>query len=93
MLRTIARLAIFIVIGVTAFYAMRYYAAFRFAQHLGECSTPAELDIVSSTKASEAEKYATSSRIYSCITEKRSFIDRMFLKIPETWAKPPPAHR
>jgi hypothetical protein len=93
MLRIIARLAIFIVIGVAAFYAMKYYTVIRFGQHLGECSTPAELDIVGSTKASEAEKYAISSRVYSCINEKRSFIDRIFLKIPETWTRPPPAKR
>jgi hypothetical protein len=93
MLRTIARLALFIVIGVAAFYAMRYYAVFRFAQHLGECSTPAELDIVGNAKASDATKYAISSRVYSCINEKRSFVDRIFLKIPETWTKPPPTQR
>jgi hypothetical protein len=93
MLRTIAKLAVFIVIGVAAFYAMRYYAVFRFAQHVGECSTPAELDIVGSAKASDAEKYAISSRVYSCINEKQSFVDRIFLKVPKTWLNPPPTQR
>jgi hypothetical protein len=93
MLRTIAKFAALIIIAAAAFYAMKYYTVIRFGQHLGECSTPAELDIVGSTKASDAEKYAISSRVYSCINERRSFVDRMFLKIPETWAKPPPAQR
>jgi hypothetical protein len=91
MLRIITRLAVFIVIGVAAFYAMKYYAVFRFGQHLGECSIPAELDIVGSTKARDSEKYAISSRVYSCINKKRSFVDSIFLKISGTWTKPTPA--
>ncbi len=93
MLRIIVKLAVFIMIGVAAFYAMRYYAVFRFGQHLGECSTPAELDIVADKKASDAERYAISSRIYKCVDERRSFVDRIFLKIPDTFLKPPSTQR
>jgi hypothetical protein len=62
---------VFIVNRAAAFYAVRYYAVFRFGQHLGECSTPAEPDIVGSAKASGAEKYAICSRVYSYIFDKQ----------------------
>jgi hypothetical protein len=93
MSRKILRFAIYAVIAIGAYYAMRYYAVIRFGQHLRECSTPAELAVVGNNSASESARYAISTRVYGCVVEKQSFVERVFLKVPEAWLSPPPAQR
>lgn len=72
------------------YFSFDYIAAARLGYLWLECATPSDREKISvESKLNTNEQLKISSRIFTCVREKQSSIERLIFKVPENWINPP----
>ena len=87
MLRFIAKTVLLALLAIVIYHGAKVYLTFRFAMQTERCSRPSDLAKLDSASISSAEKQEISARLYACVKGNQSVVDRLFFRIPESWAQ------
>lgn len=72
------------------YFSFDYIVAARLLHLSKECASPLDLEKISvESKLNTNEQLKISSRIFTCVREKQSSIERLIFKVPENWINPP----
>ncbi|MFP5407960.1 MAG: hypothetical protein ACLGGY_01635 [Gammaproteobacteria bacterium] len=79
--------ALLLLIG---YFGFDYVVAARLGYLSLDCATPSDHEKISKeSKLSINEQLKISSKIFTCIREKQSPVERLIIKVPENWINPP----
>ena len=75
---------------LVGYFGFDYVVAARLGYLSLECATPSDREKISEeSKLSINEQLKVSSKIFTCVREKQSPIERLIFKVPENWINPP----
>jgi len=79
-----------VLLRAIGYFGFDYIAAARLGYLWLGCASPSDREKISAeSKLSTNEQLKISSKIFSCVQEKQSSIERLIIKIPENWIHPP----
>ncbi len=90
MLKTIIKTTICLALGFVAYKSAQYYAMYKVAVYSSECTSVKKACELVKREASGAEVENYMHNTFSCIQQKQTYFESLFLPIPAEWINPPP---
>ncbi len=89
MFKAIIKTTICLMLGFVAYKSAQYYATYKVVVYSSECSSLKKACELVKREASGEEVENYMHNTFSCIKQKQTYFESLFLPIPEKWINPP----